>query len=196
MYFAVKQVINSNPEALERQYVEDYVELNSDPQYADLIKEEKKTGRAYAICTILILPAFVAALVLSVSPAPASLFAFIPLALLNLSVFFARQLRSKKREMGQRKDAVFCNHVAFASEYYNAIRGNRIIACYGKADAEDKDCFELTIVTVPKSQPKNEFEGEPTEHTISFPFNGESMVLADHDNLVLNLDHEVLCFME
>ena len=67
MYFAVKKVINSNPEALERQYVEDYVELNSDPQYADLIKEEKKTGRAYAICTILILPAFVAALVLSVS---------------------------------------------------------------------------------------------------------------------------------
>ena len=98
--------------------------------------------------------------------------------------------------MGQRKDAVFCNHVAFASEYYNAIRGNRIIACYGKADAEDEDCFELTIVTVPKSQPKNKFEGEPTEHTISFPFNGESMVLADHDNLVLDLDHEVLCFME
>ena len=61
MYYAVKKVINSNPESLERQYVEDYAELNSGPQYAELTKEEKKAGRAYAICTILIFPAFVAA---------------------------------------------------------------------------------------------------------------------------------------
>lgn len=68
MYYAVKKVINSNPEALERQYVEDYAELSNDPQYADLTKEEKRARSAYAICTILILPAFVAATALSVSP--------------------------------------------------------------------------------------------------------------------------------
>ena len=196
MYFAVKKVINSNPEALERQYVEDYVELNSDPQYADLIKEEKKAGRAYTTCVFLILPAFVAATALSVTHMPTSLFAFIPLALMLLCFILARKFRSKASETGKKKDAVFCNHVAFASEYYNAIQGNRIIACYGKADAEDEDCFELTVVTVPKSQPKYEAEGEPAEHTFSFPFNGESMALAAHDNLVLDLDHEVLCFME
>lgn len=196
MYYAVKKVINSNPEALKKQYAEDYAELNSDPQYAELIKEEKKAGRAYAICTFLILPAFVAALVLSVSPAPASLFAFIPLALLILSVIFTRKLRSKISAVVKKKSAVFCNHVAFASEYYDAIQGNRIIVCYGRVDAEDEDFFELTIVTVPKSQPKNESEEGPTEHTLSFPFNGESMDLAGHDNLVLDLDHELLCFME
>lgn len=196
MYYAVKKVINSNPEALERQYVEDYAELSSDPQYADLTKEEKRARSAYAICTILILPAFAAAMVLSVSPAPTSLFAFIPLALLILSVIFARKLRSKKSEVTRKKGAVFCNHVAFASEYYDAVRGNRIIACYGKPDAEDADCFELTIVTVPKSQPKSESEDAPTEHTISFPFCGDSLSCADHDNLVLDLDYEVLCFME
>ena len=196
MYYAVKRVINSNPEALEKQYVEDYAELNSDPQYAELITEKEKAVHAYAICTILILPAFVAALVFSVSPAPTSLFAFIPLAILILSVILARKLRGKKREVSKKKDAVFRNHVAFASEYYNAVRGNRIIACYGKPDAEDADFFELTIITVPKTQPKDESEDAPTEHTISFPFAGESTVLADHDNLVLDLDHEVLCFME
>ena len=196
MYYAVKKVINSNPEALERQYVEDYAELSSDPQYADLTKEEKRARSAYAICTILILPAFAAAMVLSVSPAPTSLFAFIPLALLILSVIFARKLRSKKSEVTRKKGAVFCNHVAFASENYDAVRGNRIIACYGKPDAEDADCFELTIVTVPKSQPKSESEDAPTEHTISFPFCGDSLSCADHDNLVLDLDYEVLCFME
>lgn len=196
MYYAVKKVINSNPEALERQYVEDYAELNSDPQYAELTKEEKKASRAYTICTILILPAFVAATALSVSPAPTSLFAFIPLALLILSVIFARKLRSKKSEVIRKKSAVFCSHVAFASEYYDAVRGNRIIACYGKPDVEDADCFELTIVTIPKSQPRSESEAAPTEHTISFPFCGDSLSCADHDNLVLDLDHEVLCFME
>lgn len=196
MYYAVKKVINSNPESLERQYVEDYAKLNSGPQYAELTKEEKTAGRAYAICTILILPAFVAALVLSVSPAPSSLFAFIPLALLILSVIFARKLRSKISAVVKKKSAVFCNHVAFASEYYDAIQGNRIIACYGKPDDKAEDYFELTIVTVPKSQPKNESEKGPTEHTLSFPFNGESMDLAGHDNLVLELDHELLCFME
>lgn len=196
MYYAVKKVINSNPEALERQYVEDYAELSNDPQYADLTKEEKRARNAYAICTILILPAFVAAMALSVSPAPASLFAFIPLALLILSVIFARKLRSKKSEVTRKKSAVFCSHVAFASEYYDAVRGNRIIACYGKPDTEDADCFELTIVTVPKSQPKSESEDAPTEHTISFPFCGDSLSCANHDNLVLDLNHEVLCFME
>lgn len=196
MYYAVKKVINSNPEALERQYVEDYAELSNDPQYADLTKEEKRARNAYTICTILILPAFVAATALSVSPAPTSLFAFIPLALLILSVIFARKLRSKKSEVIRKKSAVFCSHVAFASEYYDAVRGNRIIACYGKPDAEDADCFELTIVTIPKSQPRSESEAAPTEHTISFPFCGDSLSLAGHDNLVLDLDHEVLCFME
>lgn len=196
MYYAVKKVINSNPEALERQYVKDYAEMSSDLQYADLTKEEKRARSAYAICTILILPAFVAATALSVSPPPTSLFAFIPLALLILSVIFARKLRSKKSEVIRKKSAVFCSHVAFASEYYDAVRGNRIIACYGKPDAEDADCFELTIVTIPKSQPRSESEAAPTEHTISFPFCGDSLSLAGHDNLVLDLDHEVLCFME
>lgn len=196
MYYAVKKVINSNPEALERQYVGDYAELSNNPQYADLTKEEKRARSAYAICTILILPAFVAATALSVSPAPTSLFAFIPLALLILSVIFARKLRSKKSEVTRKKSAVFCSHVAFASEYYDAVRGNRIIACYGKPHAEDADCFELTIVTIPKSQPRSESEDAPTEHTISFPFCGDSLSLANHDNLVLDLDHEVLCFME
>lgn len=32
MYYAVKKVINSNPEALEKQYIEDYAALNSDTQ--------------------------------------------------------------------------------------------------------------------------------------------------------------------
>lgn len=196
MYYAVKQVINSDPEFLANQAVEDYAALNSDTQYAALVAEERKADRAYTVCMFLILPAFVAATALSVTHAPTSLFAFIPLALMILCLILGRKFRSKESEISKKKGVVFCNHVAFASEYYNAIQGNRIIACYGRVDAEDEDCFELTIVTVPKSQPKNEFEGEPTEHTISFPFTGESMVLADHDNLVLDLDHEVLCFME
>lgn len=196
MYYAVKKVINSNPESLERQYVEDYAELNSGPQYAELIKAEKKAARVHAICTIFILPAFVAATTLSVSPAPVSFFALIPLVLMILSVVFARKLRSKRGEIIRKKSAVFYSHVALAAEYYNTVRGNRIIACYGRVDAEDEDFFELTIVTVPKSQPKNESEEGPTEHTLSFPFNGESMDLTGHDNLVLDLDHELLCFME
>lgn len=196
MYYAVKKVINSDPEALEKQYVEDYAALHSDPQYAELVKEGKKMDSLYATCMIFVLPAFVAATALSVSSAPTSLYAFIPLAILILSIFLARMFRNKKNEATKKKGAVFCNHVAFASEYYNAIQGNRIIACYGKVDDEDKDCFELTIVTVPKSQPKSESEDAPTEHTLSFPFCGDSLSLADHDNLVLDLDHEVLCFME
>lgn len=195
MYYAVKKVINSNPEFLERQYVEDYAELTSGPQYAELTKEEKKAGRAYAICTIFILPAFVAALVLSVSPAPSSLFAFIPLALLILSVIFACKLRSKISAVIKKKSAVFCNHMAFASEYYDAIQGNRIIACYGKPDDEAEDYFDLTIITVPKSPLNDEPENAPTEHTISFPFSGDSLPFADHDNLVLDLDNEILYFM-
>lgn len=196
MYYAVKKVINSDPEALEKQYAEDYAALNSDTQYAELVKEERKMDSLYATCMIFVLPAFVAATALSVSSAPTSLYAFIPLVILILSIFLARLFRSKKSEITTKKGAVFCNHVAFASEYYNAIRDNRIIACYGKADDEDKDCFELTIITVPKNQPKNESEDAPTEHTLSFPFCGDSLSHADHDNLVLDLDHEVLCFME
>ena len=197
MYFAVKKVINSNPEALEKQYVEDYAALNSDTQYAALAAEEyKRAGRACTACVFLILPAFVATMALSVSHAPPSLSAFIPLATMILFFILARKFRRKASETGKKKDAVFCNHVAFASEYYNAIQGNRIIACYGKVDDEDEDFFELTIVTVPKSQPKNKFEATPTEHTLSFPFCGDSVSRADHDNLVLDLDHEVLCFME
>lgn len=197
MYFAVKQVINSNPEALEKQYVEDYAALNSDTQYAALAAEEyKRAGRACTACVFLILPAFVATMALSVSHAPTSLSAFIPLAIMILFFILARKFRRKASETGKKKDAVFCNHVAFASEYYNAIQGNRIIACYGKVDDEDEDFFELTIVTVPKRQPRSESEDTPTKHTIPFPFNGESLSLAGHDNLVLDLDHEVLCFTE
>lgn len=197
MYFAVKKVINSNPEALEKQYVEDYAALNSDTQHAALAAEEyKRAGRACTACVFLILPAFVATMALSVSHAPTSLSAFIPLATMILFFILARKFRRKASETGKKKDAVFCNHVAFASEYYNAIQGNRIIACYGKVDDEDEDFFELTIVTVPKSQPKNKFEATPTEHTLSFPFCRDSVSRADHDNLVLDLDHEVLCFME
>lgn len=197
MYYAVKKVINSDPEALEKQYAEDYAALNSDPQYAALVAEEyKRAGRACTACVFLILPAFVATMALSISHAPTSLSAFIPLAIMILCFILARKFRRKASETGKKKDAVFCNHVAFASEYYNAIQGNRIIACYGKVDDEDEDFFELTIVTVPKSQPKSESEDAPTEHTLSFPFCGDSLSLADHDNLVLDLDHEVLCFME
>lgn len=196
MYYAVKKIINSNPEALEKQYLEDYAALNSDTQYAALVEDERKADRAYTVCMFLILPAFVAATALSVTHARTPLFVFIPLALMILCFILARKFRIKESETSKKKDTVSCNHVAFASEYYNAIRGNRIIACYGKVDAEDEDCFELTIVTVPKSQPKNESEEDPTEHTLSFPFNGDSMDLAGHDNLVLDLDHELLCFME
>lgn len=42
MYYAVKKVINSDPEALAKQYAEDYAALNADTQYAELIKEERK----------------------------------------------------------------------------------------------------------------------------------------------------------
>ncbi len=196
MYYAVKRVINSNPDTLEKQHAEDHAALNSDTQYAELVKQERKAARAYITCMFLFLLAFAATTALSVSPAPASLYAFIPLATLILCFFLARSFRSKKSEVIEKKGAVFCNHAAFASEYYNATQGNRIIACYDKVDDEDEDLFELTIVTVPKSQPKNKSEAAPTEHTLSFPFCGDSLALADHDNLVLYLDHEVLCFME
>ena len=196
MYYAVKKVINSNPEALEKQHIDDYAELNSDPQYTKLIKEERKAGKASTACLFATLPAFVVATALSVTPVPTCFYALIPSVILIFSALLAYTFRYKKSEAIKKKGAIFCNHVAYASEYYDAIQGNHIIACYGKAADEDEDFFELTIVTVPKNQPKNESEDAPTEHTISFPFCGDSLSCADRDNLVLDLDHEVLYFME
>lgn len=195
MYYAVKKVINSNPESLERQYVEDYAELNSDPQYTKLIKEERKAGTAFTACLLATLPAFAVATALSVSPPPTCFYAFILPVILSVSAFLAYTFRYKQREAIKKKGAVFCNHVVFASEYYDAIQGNRIIACYGKPDDEAEDYFVLTIITVPKSPLNDDPENAPTEHTISFPFNGDSLPFADHDNLVLDLDNEILYFM-
>lgn len=104
--------------------------------------------------------------------------------------------RSKKNEAARKKRAIFCNHVSLSSEYYDVVRDSRILACYGKVDDEDEDLFNLTIVTVPKMQPEVESEDTPSEYESPFPFNGESLSLADRDNLVLDMGHEAMCFME
>lgn len=196
MYYAVRKVINSDPEALAKQYAEDYAALNADTQYAELIKEERKAGKASTACLFATLPAIAVATALCLFPAPTCFYTLIPSVILIFSALLSYAFRYKKSEAIQKKGAIFCNHVAATSEYYNAIQGNRILACYGKPDAEDAGFFELTITTVPKSQSRNESEDAPIEHTISFPFCSGSLSCADHDNLVLDLDHEVLCFME
>lgn len=98
MYYAVKRVINSNPDTLEKQHAEDHAALNSDTQYAELVKQERKAARAYITCMFLFLLAFAATTALSVSPAPASL--RIHSAGHPHPLLFSRPLVSQQKERG------------------------------------------------------------------------------------------------
>lgn len=207
MYYAVKKVINYDPESLSKQHAEDYAALDGDTEYAEMVKKEQKANISSIIClgcSIIIPLAYLA--VAAFAPSSHTVFppllhfatviVFIPLALFIAFLFLSRLFKSQKIAAAKKKRAIFCNHVALASEYFDVVRDSRILACYGKVDDEDEDLFNLTIVTVPKMQPEVESEDTPSEYEIPFPFNSESLSLADRDNLVLDMGHEAMCFME
>ena len=194
MYFAVKKVINYDPAALAEQSAKAHAALDSDTQYAKLVKTERKADTACVICTVPILPAFFAATFLFSPAASEAFYAFIPLTILALNVLLVCLFRSKRRTVRDERDAAFRIHVSFAVEYYDIIQSHRIIACYGKMSSAASDMFELTIVTIPKSQMKTESEEYPAEHTLRLLFNPATFPLAHYDNLVLNVAAGTLYF--
>lgn len=197
MYYAVKKVINYDPAALSEQSTEEHAALNGDTQYAETVKAARRADVIYAICICPILPAFTVAAIFFASSAPnARWYALIPLTIFIISILLSRVFRNKRDKAEGKRDAIYCSHISLAVDYYDTIQNNRILACYGKPNTEDKDLFDLTVVTIPKGQSEYEFEENPAKRTVCCPFSGVSLSRAGHDNLVLDLDHELLCFME